>query len=116
MTVTNTGRLAKVEIYLSPNSVLFPWVTPESDIKISLTRIERVDCRCQAVQRKVQVVLSEAELITLRRLFPVIDQFIYFQRFKYIGNVGQQASSLPSQASLSTQTSSTQSSIGSNQQ
>ena len=82
-------------------------MTPESDIQISLTQIERVDCRGQIVQRKEQVVLSEEELTTLRRFFFVIDQFIYFQRFKYIGNVSQQARSLSSQAILSTQTSST---------
>ena len=111
----NTERLAKVETYLSPNSVLCAWMTPENAIKISLTRIERVDCRGLIVQRKEQVVLSEEELTTLRRFFPVIDQFIYFQRFKYMGNVSQQARSLPSQASLSTQTSSTRSSIGFNQ-
>ena len=116
MTMIKTERLAKVETYLSPNSVPSPWMTPESDIKISLTRIECVDCRDQIVQRKEQVVLSEEELTTLRRFFPVIDQFIYFQRFKYIGNDSQQARSLPSQAGLSTRTSSTRSSIGSNQQ
>ena len=52
MTRINTERLAKVETYLSPKSVLCAWMTPESDIKISLTRIERVDCRGQIVQRK----------------------------------------------------------------
>ena len=111
----NNERQGKVETFISPNSVLCAWMTPESNIKISLTRIERIDCRGQVVQRKEQVTLSEEELCTLRRFFPVIDQFIYFQRFKYISKVTQQARSLSSQASLSAQTS-TRSSNGSNQQ
>ena len=104
----NNERQGKVETYISPNSVLCAWMTPESNIKISLTRIERIDCRGQVVQRKEQVTLSEEEACTLRRFFPVIDQFIYFQRFKYISNVTQQARSLSSQASLSAQTSGVQ--------
>ena len=96
----NIERQGKVETYISPNSVLCAWMTPETNIKISLTRIERIDCRGQVVQRKKQVTLSEEELCTLRRFFPVIEQFIYFQRFKYISNDTQQARFLSSQASL----------------
>ena len=79
MSVKNE-RQGKVETYISPKLVLWAWMTPESNINISLTRIERIDCRDQVVQRKEQVTLSEEELCTLRRFFPVIDQFIYFQR------------------------------------
>ena len=89
----NNERQGKVETYISPNSVLCAWMTPKSNTKISLTRIERIDCRGQVVQRKEQVTLSEEELCTL------------FQRFKYISNVTQQARSLSFQASLSAQTS-----------
>ena len=85
------------------------------DIKISLTRIERIDCSGQIVQRKEQVIISEEELSTLKRFFPVIDQFVYFQRFKFIRNVSQQARSISSRTSLSTQTSA-RSSDGSKQQ
>ena len=66
----NDERQGKVETYTSPNSVLCAWMTPESNIKISLTRIERTDCRGQVVQRKEQVTLSEEELCTLRRFSP----------------------------------------------
>ena len=48
----NTERLAKVETYISPSSVLCAWMTPKSDIKISLTRIERVECRGQSCATK----------------------------------------------------------------
>ena len=48
-------------------------MNPESDIKISLTRVERIDCRGQVVQRKEQITLSEEELTTLRKFFPAID-------------------------------------------
>ena len=75
-------------------------MNPESDIKTLLTR---VDCRGQVVQLKEQITLSEEELTTLRRFFPVIDQLIYFQRFKFFQS--QQTRSLSSQASLSNQTS-----------
>ena len=64
--------------------MLCAWMTPEGDIKISLTRIERIDCSGQIVQRKEQIIISEEELSTLKRFFPVIDQFVYFQRFKFI--------------------------------
>ena len=80
-------------------------MNPESEIKISLTRDEQIDCRGRVVQRKEQITLSEEELTTLRRFFPVIDQFIYFQRLKFIQNVSQQTKNLSSQASLSTETS-----------
>ena len=92
----NNERQGKVETYISPKSVLCAWMTPESNIKISLTRIERIDCRGQVVQRKEQVTLSEEELCTLRRFCPVIDQLIYFERFKYISNFTQQAGFLSS--------------------
>ena len=42
-------RLAKVE---APYLVLCVWKTPECDIKISLSGIERIDRRGQVVQRK----------------------------------------------------------------
>ena len=103
--MNNSERSAKVETYLSPNSMLCAWMTPEGDIKISLTRIERIDCSGQIVQRKEQIIISEEELSTLKRFFPVIDQFVYFQRFKFIRNVSQQARSISSRTSLSTQTS-----------
>ena len=61
----------------SPNSMLCAWMTPESNIEISLTRIERIDCRGQVVQRKEQVTLSEEELCTLRRFFSVIEVEFY---------------------------------------
>ena len=104
-----------MKTYLSPNSMLCAWMTPEGDFKISLTKIERIDCNGQIVQRKEQIIISEEELSTLRRLFPVIDQFVYFQRFKFIRNVGQQARNISSRTSLSTQTSA-RSSDGSKQQ
>ena len=66
-----------METYLSPNSMLCAWMTPEGYIKISLTRIERIDCSGQIVQRKEQIIISEEELSTLKRFFPVIDQFVY---------------------------------------
>ena len=68
----NNERQGKVETYISPNSVLCAWMTPESNIKISLTRIERIDCRGQVVQRKEQVKLSEEELCTLKRFPPCL--------------------------------------------
>ena len=83
--------------------MLCAWMTPVGDIKISLTRIERIDCSGQTVQRKEQIIISEEELSTLQRFFPVIDQFVYFQRFKFIRNVSQQARSISSRTSLSTQ-------------
>ena len=103
-----------METYLSPNSMLCAWMTLEGDIKISLTRIERIDCSCQIVQSKEQIIISEEELSTLK-FFPVIDQFVYFQRFKFIRNVSQQARIISSRTSLSTQTSA-RSSDGSKQQ
>ena len=39
------------------------------------------------MQRKEQIALSGDELTILRNFFPVIDQFIYFQRHKYCQNV-----------------------------
>ena len=69
----NNERQGKVETYISPNSVVCAWMTPESNIKISLTRIERIDCRGQVVQRIEQVTLSEEELCTSRMFFLVID-------------------------------------------
>ena len=51
-----------METYLSPNSMLCAWMTPEGDIKISLTRIERIDCSGQIVQRKEQIIISEEEV------------------------------------------------------
>ena len=103
--MNNSERSAKVETYLSSNSMLCAWMTPEGDIKISLTRIERIDCNGQLVQRKEQIIISEEELSTLKRFFPVIDQFVCFQRFKFIRNVNQKARSISSRTSLSTQTS-----------
>ena len=90
-------------------------MTPEGDIKISLTKIERIVCSGQIVQRKEQIIISEEELSTLKSFFSVIDQFVYFQRFKFIRNVSQQARSISSRISLSTQTSA-RSSDGSKQQ
>ena len=113
--MSNSERLAKLETYLSPNPVLCAWMNPESDIKKPLTRVERIDCRGQLVERKEQMTLSEEDYKTLRRFFPVIGQFIYFQRFKFIQNVSQQTRILSSQANLSTQMSA-RSSNGSQQQ
>ena len=73
-----------METYLSLNSMLCAWMTPEGDIKFSLTRIECIDCSGQIVQRKEQIIFFEEELSTLKRSFLVIDQFVYFQRFKII--------------------------------
>ena len=84
--------------------MLCAWMIPEGDIKISLTKMEHNDCSGQIIQRKEQIIISEEELSTLKRIFPVIDQFVYFQRFKFIKNVSQQARSISSR--LSTQTSS----------
>ena len=103
--MNNSETSAKVETYLSPNSMLCTWMTPEGVIKISLTRLERIDCSGEILQRKEQIIISEEELSTLRRFFPVMDQFIYFQRFKFNRNVSQQARSISSRSSLSTQTS-----------
>ena len=64
-----------------------------------------MDSRGQIVQRKDYIILSGEELSTSKRLFPVIDQIIHFQRYKFIQEVGQQTKSLSSQASLETQTS-----------
>ena len=96
--MSNNERLAKAETYLSPNLVFLAWMTPESDIKVTLTRTEQINCRGQVVQRKGQIILSGDELTILRNFFPVIDQFIYFQRHKFSQNVGQmdlQSSDLP---------------------
>ena len=101
----NSERSVKVERYLSPNSTLCAWMTPERNIEISLTRIERIDCSGQIVQRKEQIIFSEKALATLERFFPVFDQFVYFQGFKFIKNVSQHAMSISSSTSLSTQTS-----------
>ena len=89
-----------MEIYLSTYSMLCAWMTPESDIKNSLTRIERIDCSGEIVQRKGQIIISEEELSTLKRFFPVNDQFVYFQRFKFIRKASQEARSLSSRKSL----------------
>ena len=113
--MSKSGRPANLEMYLSPNSVLCAWMDPESDIRISLTRVERIDCRGQLVQRKKNKSLSEEKLFTFRRFFPLIDQFICFQRIKFIQNFSQQTRSLSSQANLSNQTSA-RSSNGSQQQ
>ena len=67
--------------------MLCAWMIPESDIKISLVRAERFDCSGQIVQRKEQIIISEEELSTLKSFFPVIDQFVYFQRFKLTENL-----------------------------
>ena len=75
-------------------------MTPEADIKISFTRVERIDCIGQIVQRKEQII--EEELSTLTRFFPVVDQFVYLQRFKFIKNVSQQARSVSSRTGLGT--------------
>ena len=113
--MNDSERSAKVETYLSPKSMLCAWMTPEGDIRISLIRIERIDCSSQIVQRKEQIIISEEELSALKRFFPVIDQFVYFQRFKFIRNVSQQARSISSRTSLCAQTS-TRNSDGSKQQ
>ena len=63
-------------------------------MKNSLTRIERIDCSGEIVQRKEQIIISEEELSTLKRFFPVNNQFVYFQRFKFIRKVSQEARSL----------------------
>ena len=57
---------------------LFAYMTPEGDTKISLTRKELIDCSDQIVQRKEQKILSEEELSTIKRFFPVFDQFVHF--------------------------------------
>ena len=90
-------------------------MNPESDINLSLTRVELIDCRGQVVQRREQITLSEEDVTTLRRFFPMMDQFTYFPWFKFIQNISQQTRNLSSQASLSTQTSA-RSSKGSQQQ
>ena len=59
-----------------PITMLCASMTPEGDIKISLTRIERIHCSGQIVQRKEQTIVSQEELSTLKRFFPVIDQFV----------------------------------------
>ena len=113
--MSNNERLAKAETYISPNLVFLAWMTPESDIKVTLTRTEQINCRGQVVQRKGQITLSGDELTILRNFFTVIDQFIYFQRHKFSQNVGQHMRSMSSQASLSAQTS-TRRSNGSSKQ
>ena len=103
--MNNSERSAEVEIYLSPTSMLCAWMTPEGDNKISVARIERLDCSGQIVQRKEQIKVSEEKLSTLKRFLPVIDQFAYFQRFKFIRKLSQQTRSIFSRTSLSTYTS-----------
>ena len=61
------------------------WLTSEGDIMFSLTRLKRTDCSGQTFQREEQKKISEEEL------FPLVDQFVYFQRFKFIRKVSQQA-------------------------
>ena len=68
--MSNNERLAKAEAYLPPNLVFLAWTTPESDIKITLTRTEQSDCRGEVVQRKEQFTLSGDELNILRIFFP----------------------------------------------
>ena len=70
-----------------------------------MTRIARNNCSSQIFQRKEQIIFFEEELSTLKRFFPVTDQFVYFQRFKLVGNVRQQPRSISSRTCLSTQTS-----------
>ena len=95
-----------MKTYQSPNSMLCAWMTPAGDITILLPRIEHDDCSGKIVQRKEQIINSEEELSTIKIFFRVIDQFVYFRRFKFIRNVSQQARSISSRTSLSTQTSS----------
>ena len=64
--MSNNERLAKPEMYQSPNLVFLSWMTPESDIKITLTRTEQINCRGQVVQRKGQIILPGDELTILR--------------------------------------------------
>ena len=113
--MSNNERLAKAEMYLSPNLVFLAWMTRESDIKITLTRTEQINCRGQVVQRKEQITLSGDGMTILRNFIEVIDQFIYFQRHKYCQNVGQQIRSMSSQVNLSAQMS-TRNSNGSSMQ
>ena len=62
-------------------------MSPESDIKKSLPRVERIECQSQVVQLKKSITLSGEELYTLRRFFPLIDQFIKFQPYNYNQNI-----------------------------
>ena len=78
-------------------------MTPVADTKSSLTRLEPIDCSGQNSQRKEQII--EEELSTLKRFFPVNDQFVYLQRFKFIKSFSQQARSVSSRTGLGTQTS-----------
>ena len=94
------------------------WRTLEGDIKFSLTRIDCIDCSGQIVQIKEQTKIFEEELSTFKRFFLVIDQFVYFQMIKFTRKnipVNQQARSISSRTSPSTQTSA-RSSDGSKQQ
>ena len=84
--------------------MLRAWMTPDGDFKVSFLRRERIDCSVRMVQRKEQIIFSEKELSNLKRFFAVIDQFVYFQNFKFIRKVSQQARSISSRTSLSTQT------------
>ena len=59
-------------------------MTPEVDIKISLTSMVRIDCSGQIVRRKEQFIISGEILSWSKRFFLVVDQFVYFQIFKYI--------------------------------
>ena len=67
--MNNSGRSAKVEIHLKPKSMLCAWITPEGDIKVSLTITERTDCSGQIVQKNEQKIISEEEVSTLKRFF-----------------------------------------------
>ena len=70
--MSNKERLLKLETYLLPNLVLRNWMAPQSVIKKSLTRINRIDCRGQMVQRKQRTTLLGEELFTLGNVFPVV--------------------------------------------
>ena len=69
--------LANAEMYLSPNLVFLAWITQESDIKISLTRTDQINCRGQVLQRKEQITLSEEELTILRNFFLSLTIHLY---------------------------------------
>ena len=65
--MNNSERSAKVETYLSQNSRLCAWMTPERDNEILLTRIERIDCSGQIFRRE-QIIISE-EVVYIKKIF-----------------------------------------------
>ena len=102
--MNNSERAAKVETYLSPNSMLCAWMTPEGD-KIFINEKRAYSLQWPNWSEEGANCNFRRRVVYVEEVFPVVDQFVYFQRFKFIRNLSQQARSISSRTSPSTQTS-----------